>query len=69
MQVFQMKPITKTMIHEKETDTCMLSKSLQNEVQKKESKQKCASRESNAGPIDGNDGFYHQTTGTEITCC
>ena len=22
-------------------------------------KPKCASRESNAGPIDGNDGFYH----------
>ena len=22
-------------------------------------KQKCVSRESNAGPIDGNDGFYH----------
>ncbi|KAK4125818.1 hypothetical protein N657DRAFT_642571 [Parathielavia appendiculata] len=21
--------------------------------------QKCVSRESNAGPIDGNDGFYH----------
>ena len=27
--------------------------------EKKKVKNNCASRESNAGPIDGNDGFYH----------
>ena len=30
-----------------------------NQNEKKKEKKNCASRESNAGPIDGNDGFYH----------
>ena len=28
-------------------------------IHKLEESEKCVSRESNAGPIDGNDGFYH----------
>ncbi len=30
-----------------------------NASEEREMKKKCVSRESNAGPIDGNDGFYH----------